>query len=1083
MYIKFNGNTIKVEQVDPIERSFTKQEFTRVFVLRSKVDESDFERGQTEILLVENTSDTAADARFGGILKDVNRKESLTEIVIESFERYAKDAIPTRGGERWENVSSDTIVQDAIDDVPQLSAGTLGSVGGNISLVFSHTSPARKIRKTAEAVGAEVVYNADKTVDFLSQRGGSVGEVISPSNQNIKGDFRANKISGAEDITHLRVVGAGEGVHQQEVNFIPDDDSNTYPNLDNVNRYNASHWSSGDRKEWRTKSAKQQTEVAALTQLGQKVVDDVQTTDIEVNTTLDGLDVTFGDRLSVNYPEEELDGSRLFRVVELKKKITNKGIFDDVTLSTRPKLYTESDRADDTQDLDNYNLAFEGSPVTITTGGGRQPVTSSLDYQFSFYYPDEVRYEHRVKLLVKGFAYRAYSSGSEAGGDHNHSFTYVKTGRHSHDYNTNGNLEHSHEYNTNGNLEHSHTYNTNGNLEHGHTYNTNGNLEHSHTYNTNGNLEHSHTYNKNGNLEHGHTYNSSNELEHGHTYNSSNELEHDHALNDSDQLQHDHDLDHTADSGAGDVEYSGVENQAFFGPTNETYYLDIPDFGGDDPAYAVAYVNVYRADDSGNASVEVDMFQNYGQGNTIFNGGSRTYDPKETRTFQGAEVDPQAGTDHWEFNFDATGDASTFRVQFGLWAVSKHDHAIQNVQTADGLEGAATSDTELGAQETTDTELGSQETTDTELGTQQTTDTELGSQQTTDTELGSQQTTDTELGSQETTDTELGSQQTTNTELGSQQTTDVEAETTEGITTTEDTTHTHPIQPGIIEDFSENQTFNYEDRDSWPVDVDVSTELTVNVVALGAGSSEGNGGFIDADIDVSNINTLQVYPGDHGDGGVNGKEGYYNGGDGGCDAALDNSNCAEGGAGSTTVLDGNGNELLHAGGAGGKGANYFDGGTEYKLAGGGAGVGGAGGSASGGDVNVDGNDAEGTGSSGGDGADADSNLNVGDGDGVAVDPRVSVNSTVEAGGNGSVGGAITLEFRNERYPNNCDVIVNGTPIGVSLGDGTSEFEEQVDLAGELTPGQVNTIEISSDSLGHIQSHVDIDVYRQILGDG
>jgi hypothetical protein len=74
-----------------------------------------------------------------------------------------------------------------------------------------------------------------------------------------------------------------------------------------------------------------------------------------------------------------------------------------------------------------------------------------------------------------------------------------------------------------------------------------------------------------------------------------------------------------------------------------------------------------------------------------------------------------------------------------------------------------------------------------------------------------------------------------------------------------------------------------------------------------------------------------------------------------------------------------------------------------------------------------------------------------------------------------------IEFTE--YASNCDVLVNGTSVGTSFGDGTGQFEEQVDISGLLSPGQVNTIEITSDTLGHIMAHLDIDVYRQILGNG
>jgi hypothetical protein len=55
------------------------------------------------------------------------------------------------------------------------------------------------------------------------------------------------------------------------------------------------------------------------------------------------------------------------------------------------------------------------------------------------------------------------------------------------------------------------------------------------------------------------------------------------------------------------------------------------------------------------------------------------------------------------------------------------------------------------------------------------------------------------------------------------------------------------------------------------------------------------------------------------------------------------------------------------------------------------------------------------------------------------------------------------------YPENIDVVVNGTTVAPDVaGDGASDFETTVDLSGELTPG-FNEIEVTSDSLGHIEA--------------
>lgn len=67
----------------------------------------------------------------------------------------------------------------------------------------------------------------------------------------------------------------------------------------------------------------------------------------------------------------------------------------------------------------------------------------------------------------------------------------------------------------------------------------------------------------------------------------------------------------------------------------------------------------------------------------------------------------------------------------------------------------------------------------------------------------------------------------------------------------------------------------------------------------------------------------------------------------------------------------------------------------------------------------------------------------------------------------------------QHYPENVDVLVNGVSQGTSLGDGTSEFEERVDLGTELTTGW-NTIRLTSTGLGHLDATFSADLFRQSL---
>jgi hypothetical protein len=71
-----------------------------------------------------------------------------------------------------------------------------------------------------------------------------------------------------------------------------------------------------------------------------------------------------------------------------------------------------------------------------------------------------------------------------------------------------------------------------------------------------------------------------------------------------------------------------------------------------------------------------------------------------------------------------------------------------------------------------------------------------------------------------------------------------------------------------------------------------------------------------------------------------------------------------------------------------------------------------------------------------------------------------------------------IEFGAET-PSNVDVLVDGTTVATNIGSGT--FETTVNLDGDLTTGAWNDIELSSDSLGHLQATVSIQAYDQIGG--
>lgn len=65
------------------------------------------------------------------------------------------------------------------------------------------------------------------------------------------------------------------------------------------------------------------------------------------------------------------------------------------------------------------------------------------------------------------------------------------------------------------------------------------------------------------------------------------------------------------------------------------------------------------------------------------------------------------------------------------------------------------------------------------------------------------------------------------------------------------------------------------------------------------------------------------------------------------------------------------------------------------------------------------------------------------------------------------------------YPGNVDVVINGTSLGHSIGDGTRPFSRTVDVRGQLEPGW-NEIRLTSSDLGHLDATFSADLFRQSL---
>jgi hypothetical protein len=384
-----DGSTDTLEHLrHRIEYEFGKQDQASLYTSRSEVSGVTLTEREDEVYL-----DVSGTDEFGGQLRDVVRDGPEIELVVNSFEEFAREAKPTSGDDEYTDADDSTIISDAVSDTPNLSAGTINTIKSGISFVFSHSTQALKIRDTEEITSGEVRYNADKTVDYVDSLGSNkTGTVLSPSNQNIVDDPKVQRHGGDEQVTHLRVIGSGEGEHQITAETI-------------VSDYD------GGREVWAVESNKSLTDEDALQAYADTLIDEMTDEHIEVEMVVKGPTVELGDEFHVNVPKENVD--RNLRVVESTWVWDSKGSRYSVVLSSRQKTRDDPE-TNQKKDVGRYNSAMEGVAVPINAGGGRSPVSPGNPYVMKLYYPAETVFEHRLNLRVMGLPYRAYSSGAAA---------------------------------------------------------------------------------------------------------------------------------------------------------------------------------------------------------------------------------------------------------------------------------------------------------------------------------------------------------------------------------------------------------------------------------------------------------------------------------------------------------------------------------------------------------------------------------------------------------------------------------------------------------------------------------------------
>lgn len=368
---------------------------------------------------------------FGGILRTPGRSGARPTLLVDGFEEYMARAQQVPLGQQKVGADDSTLVQECIDATPQLSAGTLETVTGGESWIFSGVSQLAKARTVEEAAGGELVFNPDRSVDYLSQRGSDkTATTLSPANGSfVESTFNVDRDGRAGAVSHLQVYGVGQGSSQVTATIVPEDDTGSYPNKVT---YTNPDWGSGDGKIWNSEkyTNKDVKNVSALQAWGLTLIADLQSTRTLVSTVVKDAVVELGDEYHVSHPEEGVDET--LRAVEVTELIRAAGGSTYEVVFSNHSHGLDNSTQSQTKDQQRYQSSFEGDLTAIQQGPGRGPVGPNHDYFIHVFYPDDVVHETNASLLVVGTNYRAFSQGASSGGDHTHSVS-VDHPSHTHD--------------------------------------------------------------------------------------------------------------------------------------------------------------------------------------------------------------------------------------------------------------------------------------------------------------------------------------------------------------------------------------------------------------------------------------------------------------------------------------------------------------------------------------------------------------------------------------------------------------------------------------------------------------------------
>lgn len=151
-----------------IDREHGMQDTASVVMDRQVLNTVDPAEGLDEMYI----TDQYGEYEFGGIVRDIERQGSDTAtVLLDSFERLAREAKPLPARTSFTNVDDSTVIRDAIGRVTGLSDGDIDTIKTGLDFTFSHVSPAKQMRIVRNVTKGRLVFNPDGTVDYLETIG------------------------------------------------------------------------------------------------------------------------------------------------------------------------------------------------------------------------------------------------------------------------------------------------------------------------------------------------------------------------------------------------------------------------------------------------------------------------------------------------------------------------------------------------------------------------------------------------------------------------------------------------------------------------------------------------------------------------------------------------------------------------------------------------------------------------------------------------------------------------------------------------------------------------------------------------